>query len=287
MHLRPDRTYGAFWRQGGRWLGRPAGDPVQLTLPAASTPGDTLPLRIVVRNASFEPVADAVVDVRVSAPDGRMEQLRAAAVRGTSDGTFETAYRPADPGVYRVTAEARRGDSALGSATASMLVGGADFEMTDPRPNTPLLQRIAIASGARMVAADDIPTPPTVCGRGACRRAGGEPRSLEHLMVLPGHRHAAVAEWLGGVGGDFDEEVFVPGAGRVHPRSRRAFASAGERYALIVSARAAAAALEACVMARSSRAVRERMKFVPATLWCSKRRDRAPPVQLQPTCVAP
>ncbi len=159
MHLpAADRTYETFWRQAVRWLALPAGDPVQLTLPAASTPGDTLPLRIVVRNASFEPVGDAAVDVRVSAPDGRMEQLRAAAVRGASDGTFETAYRPADPGVYRVTAVVRRGDSAFGSATASMLVGGADFEMTDPRLNTQLLQRIAIASGGRMVAADDIST---------------------------------------------------------------------------------------------------------------------------------
>jgi hypothetical protein len=38
-----------------------------------------------------------------------------------------------------------------------MLVGGADF-VTDPRLNTQLLQRIAIASGGRMVAADDIST---------------------------------------------------------------------------------------------------------------------------------
>jgi uncharacterized membrane protein len=159
MHLpSSDRTYQTFWRQAVRWLALPAGDPIQLTLPAASTPGDTIPLRVMVRNASFEPLGDAVVDVRVSAPDGRMEQLRAGAARGASDGVFETTFRPGDPGVYRVTAEAHRGSTALGSATASMLVGGADFEMTDPRLNTQLLQRIAIASGGRMVATADIAT---------------------------------------------------------------------------------------------------------------------------------
>jgi uncharacterized membrane protein len=159
MHLpSADRTYETFWRQAVRWLALPAGDPIQLTLPAASTPGDTVPLRVAVRTASFEPLGDAVVDLRVSAPDGRMEQLRAAPSRGTADGVFETTFRPADPGVYRVTADARRGGTVLGSATASMLVGGADFEMTDPRLNTQLLQRIALASGGRVVAATEIST---------------------------------------------------------------------------------------------------------------------------------
>jgi hypothetical protein len=159
MHLpASDRTFETFWRQAIRWLALPAGDPILLTVPPASTPGDTLTVRILVRNASFEPVGDASVDVSVSAPDGRMEQLRGAAVRGGPDGTFETTFRPAEPGVYRLTAEVRRGSSTLGSARASMLVGGADFEMTDPRLNSQLLQRIAIASGGRMVTGADFST---------------------------------------------------------------------------------------------------------------------------------
>jgi hypothetical protein len=55
-----------------------------------------------------------------------------------------------------LNAEARKGTTRLGSAAASMLVGGADLEMTDPRLNTPLLQRIAVASGGRLVAAADV-----------------------------------------------------------------------------------------------------------------------------------
>jgi hypothetical protein len=152
MHLpSADRTYETFWRQSVRWLALPAGDPIQLTLPAGSTPGDTVPLRVAVRGPAFEPLGDAAVDVRVSAPDGRMEQLRAAHAPAAGEGFFETTFRPADPGVYRVTAEARRGSTLLGSATAAMLVGGADFEMTDTRLNGPLLQRIALASGGHVV----------------------------------------------------------------------------------------------------------------------------------------
>jgi len=146
-----DRTYETFWRQAVRWLALPAGDPIQLTLPAGSTPGDAVPLRVIVRSAAFEPIGDALVDVRVSAPDGRMEQLRAGPLRDGPDGLFEATFRPTAPGVYRVTAEARRGSTALGSASTSMLVGGADFEMADSRLNAQLLQRIALASGGRLV----------------------------------------------------------------------------------------------------------------------------------------
>ena len=158
MHLpSTDRTYETFWRQAVRWLALPAGDPILLTLPAGAAPGDVVPVRVLVRSAGFEPVGDATVDVRVSAPDGRMEQLRAGPARDASAGLAETTFRPAQSGVYRVTAEARRGTTALGSTAASMLVGGADFEMTDPRLNTQLLQRVALASGGGMITADDVP----------------------------------------------------------------------------------------------------------------------------------
>ncbi len=158
MHLpSSDRTYETFWRQAVRWLALPAGDPVQLTLPADASAGDTIPLKVLVRTASFEPISDAEVDVRISAPDGRMEQVRAARSRGDAEAPVEATFRPAASGVYRVTAEARRGGTLVGSATGSLLVGGADFEMTDPRLNMPLLQRVAQASGGRVLGESDVP----------------------------------------------------------------------------------------------------------------------------------
>ena len=41
-------------------------------------------------------------------------------------------------------------------ATASVLVGGADTEMADPRLNVRVLQRIAAASGGRVIEAGEI-----------------------------------------------------------------------------------------------------------------------------------
>lgn len=37
-----------------------------------------------------------------------------------------------------------------------MLVGGADLEMANPRLNTPVLERLAVSSGGRVIAPTDI-----------------------------------------------------------------------------------------------------------------------------------
>ncbi len=76
---------------------------------------------------------------------------------GENDRRYVARFRPDQPGVYKVSAEARRGATLLGSASAALLVGGADLEMTDPRLNLQVLQRIAIASGGRVISAGEGP----------------------------------------------------------------------------------------------------------------------------------
>jgi uncharacterized membrane protein len=156
-----DRSYDTFWRQAVRWLALPAPDPIAVALPAGASPGETLSLRIAVRNAAFVAQPDALVDVRVTAPDGRIEQLRASIPSRGNDGEEDDRYvarfRPEQPGVYKVSAEARRGSMSLGSASAALLVGGADLEMTDPRLNLQVLQRVALGSGGRVMEAGQGP----------------------------------------------------------------------------------------------------------------------------------
>jgi hypothetical protein len=146
-----DRVYDTFWRQAIRWLALPAGDPVAVLVPAGSSAGDTVAIEAIVRDAAFEPQRDATVDLQVTAPDGRVERLGAGAMSERA-GHYSARLRPEQPGVYRVAVEARRGSALLGAAATSMLVGGADLEMTDPRLNTALLERVALASGGRMLA---------------------------------------------------------------------------------------------------------------------------------------
>jgi uncharacterized membrane protein len=155
-----DRSYDTFWRQALRWLALGSTDPITIVVPAGASPGETVPLRIAVRNPAFVPQTDATVDIQVTSPDGRTQTLRATATRTERDvdAGYVAPFQPASPGVYRLSAEARKGAATLGAASTSMLVGGADLEMADPRLNTQLLQRIALASGGRLVGPDETTT---------------------------------------------------------------------------------------------------------------------------------
>jgi uncharacterized membrane protein len=148
-----DRAYETFWRQAVRWIALPATDPVTVRPPTGATPGDVVTWRIAARDASFEPLRDATVDVRITRPDGKVDSIAAAAESGGADGTFVARYRPEDAGVYRATAEVRRPGGAPLSSTAPALVGGSDTEMTDPRLNVSVLQAIAMASAGQMIEA--------------------------------------------------------------------------------------------------------------------------------------
>jgi uncharacterized membrane protein len=145
-----DQTYDRFWRQAIRWLAQTAPDPVTLTVPAAAAPGEPLALSIAARDREFVPRADALVDVRITSPNGRIEIVRADPLPA-SPGQFRAAVQASEPGVYRVAVDARQGQTPLGSPTATLLVGGVDPEMTDPRLNEDALQRIARASGGAVL----------------------------------------------------------------------------------------------------------------------------------------
>jgi uncharacterized membrane protein len=151
-----DRSYDTFWCQSARWLALTAPDPVTLTPPASASPGDDIRWRVSARDADFEPLSGAAVDVRVTGPDGKVESLAAAADAAARDGSFFAHQRPLGAGVYRATAEVRQEGKAPVFATASVLVGGADTEMADPRLNVRVLQRIAAASGGRVIKTGDI-----------------------------------------------------------------------------------------------------------------------------------
>jgi hypothetical protein len=150
-----DRAYDTFWKQALRWLALPAGDPIQLSIAPGSAPGDPLPLRVVARTGAFKPLTDVAVDFRVTSPDGRIESLRgdpdSAHAGDGSNGSYVAHARPDHAGVFKVSAEVRQGATLVGTASASVLVGGADLEMTDPRLNRALLERLASRSGGRLL----------------------------------------------------------------------------------------------------------------------------------------
>lgn len=145
-----DRSYDTFWRQAVRWLALPAADPVAITGPAGAARGEAVAFRVAARGRDYEALEDATVDVRITRPDGRVES--APASMDAADGeTFVASYRADEPGVYRAVADVRRPGAPTVSAATAILVGGADPEMADPRLNMRVLQRVAAASGGRVV----------------------------------------------------------------------------------------------------------------------------------------
>lgn len=149
-----DRTFELFWRQAVRWLGASAPDPVSIAPVAGMAVGDAVPIGVDVRNEEFAPVPDADVSMRLTLPGGETRELRGA-LTDPSLGRYSGEVRFDQPGIYRITADARRGGTVLGSAQRSVLIGGADREMADPRLNEDVLRRVARASGGHYLTAND------------------------------------------------------------------------------------------------------------------------------------
>jgi hypothetical protein len=193
-----DRTYDTFWQQALRWLAVAAPEPMQLSIAGEPVPGQQVPVTVQVRNAGFEPQPEATVTLRVSGPDGKSESLIAAPASGSeAAGRYVASFRPSTAGVFRISAEASRRGAGLGSATLPVLVGGADAEMSDPRLNLQLLDRLAQSSGGRVLGESEIQSLPDLLQASMPAAALSVRRDLWHT----GWSFAAIllllgAEWL-------------------------------------------------------------------------------------------
>ena len=168
-----DRSYETFWRQSVRWLALGATDPVAVFPAPRPAPGRASSIRTAVRDADLH--ADRAMrtsHVTLSGPDGRhgrgarLAWKRERQTRRCSRATFT----PGAAGPYRVSVTARRGRTEIGTASSTLLVGGADLEMAQPRLNAALLERIAAQTGGHVIERrSDRPHArgPAECGAGA------------------------------------------------------------------------------------------------------------------------
>ena len=142
-----DRSFDYFWRQAARWIAAPTPDPVEITIPESASPGD-VSVTVDVRDARFADVGDAAVTGGVTSPAGESGSLQ---WRPAANGRYTAGVRAETAGLYRVSVEARRGNTVLGTAERWMEVGGVDREFVSPRLNEGWLRRVARASGGRYV----------------------------------------------------------------------------------------------------------------------------------------
>jgi uncharacterized membrane protein len=192
-----DRAYDTFWKQAVRWLAIAASDPIQITAPHAAVPGDPLVIKVFTRDGAFEPQSNVTVNVHVTSPDGKSQSIVAvpdAASEGP--GHYVANVTPGAGGIVKISADARRGATPLGSSSTSVLVGGVDTEMADPRLNEQLLRRLATASGGQILSDAQIETLPAIL-KGSVPTALMTRRDLWHT----GWSFAAIlvllaAEWI-------------------------------------------------------------------------------------------
>jgi hypothetical protein len=147
-----DGSYDAFWRQAARWLASDAPEPLGAAVPSNVALGSPVAVDISVRTPSFEAVPDAGLRVVVRDPAGAAREVTSAAVEAAA-GRHAATFVPEDPGLHRVTVEARRGDTVLGTIEQPFLVGALDPELIDPRLNETVLRQLAEASGGRYLRA--------------------------------------------------------------------------------------------------------------------------------------
>jgi uncharacterized membrane protein len=152
-----DDLYDRFWRQTARWLTADAPDPVSLRSVGGPSEGDPLRFDVSVADSAFSPVLDATVRMRIRDPQGDVTEPLATPVAG-QPGRYAVEVPSRGRGVYQVTATAGRDAVELGRAGLSVLVGGTDLELTDPRRHDAVLQRLADATGGRFFLADDVDT---------------------------------------------------------------------------------------------------------------------------------
>ena len=141
-----DRTYERYWGQVARWLTAGASDRIVVSTSGGETAGDSLRVRVAVRDEEFRPLAGATVRVSVSNPAGEL-LMEDAAVATRIPGEYGASTPRLSAGVHRIDVAVVREGQELGGGRDWVLVAGADPELEDPWLDAELLRRVAESGG--------------------------------------------------------------------------------------------------------------------------------------------
>jgi uncharacterized membrane protein len=152
------------WRQLVRWLVADVPARVQvLAEPVAGDANGTMRLQVRVKDAAFQPVDDATVELEIAPvafgsapPAGRPLRLTAEAT-AREPGLYEIDYVPRFSGGFRATATVRDGKGAdLGRAETGWSTDLVADEFRSLVPNRALLEELARRTGGRVVAPEEL-----------------------------------------------------------------------------------------------------------------------------------
>ena len=152
-----DTRHSLFWRHLIRHF---AGAALPRRNLSVAADGDTLAVRVALKNTRFEPLTDTAVTVQVTSPDG--ESFEVALPRIAGESAFGETIPATKPGIYRVEMAGLAGPPPLSEGSrpdalaALARVGETSLEQFGATLNEPLLRRVAAVTGGRYWQPDDL-----------------------------------------------------------------------------------------------------------------------------------
>lgn len=139
-----------FWRQLVAWAAgsdEPPSSQLRVELSRQQVPLNE-DVRIAVRltDGQGQPIRDAQLALRLTDPRGGTHPLSYSFSR--QDAAYVAEYAPAEPGDYRVAAEAEREGTSLGEDTSYFHASQADLELETPVADLKLLRRMSAVTEA-------------------------------------------------------------------------------------------------------------------------------------------
>jgi uncharacterized membrane protein len=157
MHLPPeDQSHETFWRQLLHALAARASPRVSLMSERTTYDDErAVAFNAEVRNARFEPVSDATVELSVAPEFGEPFTLFMQA-SGQDDGRYRATIDAQTPGVYRAAIVARTSTEELGRATAHVIRSNGIAEHFAAHQHRAVLERLANMTGGRYWTLDEL-----------------------------------------------------------------------------------------------------------------------------------
>ena len=157
MHLPPqDQSHETFWRQLLHALAARA--PARVSVASEQSTYDDereVSFTAEVRNARFEPLDDAAVELMVAPEFGEPYTL-AMQPSGQNDGRYRATIDAQSPGVYRASLIARRANKEVGRATTHVIRANGVAEQFASHQHRAVLERISQMTGGRYWTLDDL-----------------------------------------------------------------------------------------------------------------------------------
>jgi hypothetical protein len=157
MHLPPeDQSHETFWRQLLHALAAHA--PARVSLASERSTYDDerdVSFTAEVRNARFEPLSDANVELMV-APEFGEPYTQRMQPSGQNDGRYTAMIDAQTPGVYRASIVAREGNREVGRATTHVVRANGVAEQFATHQHRAVLERIAQMTGGRYWTLDEM-----------------------------------------------------------------------------------------------------------------------------------